>query len=214
MGKNLFEAIGYRLGQKAGQAKNAFHLMGGTEEESLRAEIRLGRDLATAFMERVPLIEENAKTRFAVEVGSWLAASVKEKKLPFSFWPLIKSLKTQLFPFCCGKPPGGMPPAPGWVRRASKCLAVVTLLMRNWKQIPLPWGWSEQQAGIHRLQNNYSNDSLDGPLRRVSAWRAITWPSTRRCRSESPIYTTSGTVENRPLQTHRLTVSRWQSARD
>ena len=86
MGKTLFESIGYRLGQKAAQAKNAFDLMGGTEEESLRAEIRLGRDLATAFMERVPLIEENVKTKFAVEVGSWLAASVKEKKLPFSFW--------------------------------------------------------------------------------------------------------------------------------
>jgi predicted Zn-dependent protease len=86
MGKTLFEAIGYRLGQKAAQAKNAFDLMGGTEEQSLRAEIRLGRDLATAFLERVPLIEENVNTRFAAEVGSWLAASVKEKKLPFSFW--------------------------------------------------------------------------------------------------------------------------------
>jgi len=86
MGKNLFETIGYRLGQKAAQAKNAFDLMGGTEEQSLRAEIRLGRDLTTAFLERVPLIEENVKTRFALEVGSWLAESVTEKKLPFSFW--------------------------------------------------------------------------------------------------------------------------------
>jgi hypothetical protein len=51
--KTLFEAIGYRLGQKAAQAKNAFALMGGTEEESLRAEIRLGRDLAVAMLERI-----------------------------------------------------------------------------------------------------------------------------------------------------------------
>jgi predicted Zn-dependent protease len=85
MGKTLFEAIGYRLGQKAAQAKNAFDLMGGTEEESLRAEIRLGRDLAAALLERIPLVEENATTQFAAQIGCWLAENVKEKKLPFSF---------------------------------------------------------------------------------------------------------------------------------
>ena len=83
MTKTLFEAIGYRLGQKAAQAKNAFDLVGGTEEDSLRAEIRLGRDLAAALLERVPLLEENEATRFAAEIGRWLAGNVKEKKLPF-----------------------------------------------------------------------------------------------------------------------------------
>jgi predicted Zn-dependent protease len=83
--KTLFEAIGYRLGQKAAQAKNAFDLLGGTEEDSLRAEIRLGRDLAAALLERTPLIPENETTRFAAQIGHWLAANVKEKKLPFSF---------------------------------------------------------------------------------------------------------------------------------
>jgi len=82
--KTLFEAIGYRLGQKAAQAKNAFDLMGGTEEESLRAEIRLGRDLAAAMLERTPLIEENETTRFAAQIAHWLAHHVKEKKLPFN----------------------------------------------------------------------------------------------------------------------------------
>jgi len=82
--KTLFEAIGYRLGQKAAQAKNAFDLMGGTEEESLRAEIRLGRDLSAALLERTPLVEENETTRFAAQIGHWLAVNVKEKKLPFS----------------------------------------------------------------------------------------------------------------------------------
>jgi beta-barrel assembly-enhancing protease len=82
--KTLFEAIGYRLGQKAAQAKNAFDLMGGTEEESLRAEIRLGRDLAAALLERTPLVQENETTRFAAQIGHWLTAHVKEKKLPFS----------------------------------------------------------------------------------------------------------------------------------
>ena len=80
---NLFEAIGYKLGKKAAQAKNAFDLMGGTEEESLRAEIRLGRDLAAAMLERVPLVAENELTRFAAQVGRWLAGHVKEKQLPF-----------------------------------------------------------------------------------------------------------------------------------
>ena len=46
---------------------NAFDLVGGTEEESLRAEIRLGRDLAAALLERVPLVEENEKD--LAEVG-------------------------------------------------------------------------------------------------------------------------------------------------
>src|SRR5204862_1977552 len=84
MAKTLFETLGYRLGKKAAQAKNAFDLMGGTDEDSLRAEIRLGRDLASALLERIPLVEENEATRFAAQIGLWLAASVKEKKLPFS----------------------------------------------------------------------------------------------------------------------------------
>ena len=84
MAKTLFETIGHRLGQKVAQAKNAFDLMGGTEEDSLRAEIRLGRDLAAALLERIPLVEENETTRFAAQIGCWLAANVKEKKLPFS----------------------------------------------------------------------------------------------------------------------------------
>jgi predicted Zn-dependent protease len=82
--KTLFETIGHRLGQKVAQAKNAFDLMGGTEEDSLRAEIRLGRDLEAALLERIPLVEENETTRFAGQIGCWLAANVKEKKLPFS----------------------------------------------------------------------------------------------------------------------------------
>jgi beta-barrel assembly-enhancing protease len=81
--KTLFEAIGYTLGRKAAQAKNAFDLLGGTEEDSLRAEICLGRDLAAALLERVPLVEENESTRFADQIGHWLAWHVKEKKLPF-----------------------------------------------------------------------------------------------------------------------------------
>ena len=83
MVKTLFEAIGYTLGKKAAQAKNAFDLVGGTEEESLRAEIRLGGDLAAAVLERVPLVVENEATRFAAQIGHWLVGNVKEKKLPF-----------------------------------------------------------------------------------------------------------------------------------
>src|SRR5215831_8641717 len=82
MAKTLIEAIGYRLGRKAAQDKNAFELLGGSEEESLRAEIRLGRDLAAAVLERTPLIEENDATRFAAQILRWLSA--QQKKLPFS----------------------------------------------------------------------------------------------------------------------------------
>ena len=82
--KTLFEAIGYTLGRKAAQAKSAFDLMGGSDEESLRAEIRLGRDLAAALLERTPLIQENDVTRFTAQILRWLSANVKERKLPFS----------------------------------------------------------------------------------------------------------------------------------
>jgi beta-barrel assembly-enhancing protease len=91
VGKSLFEIIGHRLGEKAAQAKNAFNLMGGTEEDSLRAEIRLGGDLATAILKRVPLVEENETTRFATDVGRWLSGHVKRKKLPFSFCILAET---------------------------------------------------------------------------------------------------------------------------
>src|SRR5215831_13258998 len=84
MAKTLIEAIGYRLGRKAAQAKNAFELMGGSEEESLRAEIRLGRDLAAAVLERTPLIQENNESRYTAQITHWLSANVKEKQLPFS----------------------------------------------------------------------------------------------------------------------------------
>jgi hypothetical protein len=67
--KTLFETIGHRLGQKVAQAKNAFDLMVGTEEDSLRAEIRLGRDLEAALLERIPLVAENETTRFAAQIG-------------------------------------------------------------------------------------------------------------------------------------------------
>ena len=82
--KTLFETIGHRLGQKVAQAKNTFNLMGGTEEDSLRAEIRLGRDLAAALVARIPLVEENETTRFAAQIGRWLAGHVKERKHPFN----------------------------------------------------------------------------------------------------------------------------------
>jgi hypothetical protein len=80
--KTLFESIGRRLGQKVAQAKNAFDLMGGTEEDSLRAEIRLGRDLEAALLERIPLVEENETTRFGAD---WvLAGGAREgEEAPF-----------------------------------------------------------------------------------------------------------------------------------
>ena len=40
--------------------------------------------MAAALLERTPLVEENQSTRFAAQIGHWLAAHVKEKKLPFA----------------------------------------------------------------------------------------------------------------------------------
>jgi predicted Zn-dependent protease len=83
--KTLFEAIGYRLGKTAANAKSIFDLLGGEEEESLRAEIHLGRDLAAATLERIPLVQENAGTEFGREIGRWLAGHLKEKRIPYTF---------------------------------------------------------------------------------------------------------------------------------
>jgi predicted Zn-dependent protease len=82
--KPLLESIGYTLGRTAAQAKNAFDLMGGSEEESLRAEIRLGCDLEAAVVERTPLMHENETTRFASQILRWLAPRVRERKLPYT----------------------------------------------------------------------------------------------------------------------------------
>lgn len=83
MAKTFIEAIGYRLGRKAAQAKNAFELLGGSDEASLRAEIRLGRDLEAALLERTPLVEANEITSFVSHIVRWLGSRVTERKLPF-----------------------------------------------------------------------------------------------------------------------------------
>src|SRR5512133_3743622 len=56
---------------------------GGSEEDALRAEIRLGRDMAAAVLQRTPLVEENDWTRFAAEIGRWLSGKVTQRKLSF-----------------------------------------------------------------------------------------------------------------------------------
>jgi beta-barrel assembly-enhancing protease len=101
MSKSFFASMGYALGQKTAQPKNTFELIGGTGEESLRAEIRLGRDMASALLERTPLAAENQTTAFAAQVGEWLASHMKEKKLPFSFW-----ITTELEPNALALPGG------------------------------------------------------------------------------------------------------------
>ena len=83
--KSLFEAIGYRVGKTAAKARSLFDLVGGDEEESRRAEIRLGRDLEAAMLMRVQLARENSTTAFAKDIGLWLADNVAEKKIPFTF---------------------------------------------------------------------------------------------------------------------------------
>ncbi len=83
--KTWFEAIGYRVGQTAAKARDLFDLLGGGAEESLAAEIRLGHDLAAAMLARVQLVEENPVTRYASDIGRWLAGNPKAKKIPFTF---------------------------------------------------------------------------------------------------------------------------------
>ena len=82
--KSLFETIGYRIGKTAAKARNLFDLVGGDAAESRRAEIQLGRDLEAATLLRVPLAGESPTTRFARDIGLWLADNVQENRIPFT----------------------------------------------------------------------------------------------------------------------------------
>jgi len=83
--ESLFESIGYRLGKFAAKTRNIFDLVGGDEVDALVAEIRLGRDLESAVLERVAMEGENDSTRWLGEIGCQLAAKLKERRIPFRF---------------------------------------------------------------------------------------------------------------------------------
>lgn len=82
---SLFQTLGFKLGKTAANAKNVFDLVAGGEEESLRAEIRLGQDLAGGLLERLPLAAPSRNTDFVTDVGRWLAGALKNRQMPFAF---------------------------------------------------------------------------------------------------------------------------------
>lgn len=84
--RTFLETIGFKIGSKAAQAKSAFDLMGGDEEEARVAEIRLGHDMAEAMLRRVPLVEPNESTQFAQQIINWLGSRVTERRLPFHLY--------------------------------------------------------------------------------------------------------------------------------
>lgn len=81
----MFETLGYRLGKAAAKARNVFDLVGGDEVDALVAEIRLGRDLEAAVLERTDMEDESDNTRWLGEIGSQLATHLREKHVPFRF---------------------------------------------------------------------------------------------------------------------------------
>jgi len=83
--RTLLQTIGYHVGKTAAKTKNIYDLMGGSDEESVTAQIRLGRDLEAAMLERVPLVVENPHTVFVGEIGAWLAGNLKENRIHFTF---------------------------------------------------------------------------------------------------------------------------------
>ena len=82
---SLFRNFGVLVGKAAAKTKNIYDLMGGSDEESVTAQIRLGRELEAAMLERVPLVTPNPHTAFVSEIGAWLAGHVKENRMPFIF---------------------------------------------------------------------------------------------------------------------------------
>jgi predicted Zn-dependent protease len=84
--RTFIETIGFKIGQKAAQAKSAFDLMGGDDDEARVAEIRLGHDMAEAMLRRVPLVEPNESTQFAQQIVKWLGSRVADRRLPFHLY--------------------------------------------------------------------------------------------------------------------------------
>ena len=83
--KSLFQAIGYQVGRGAAKAKNIYDLVGGDDAESLRAEMRLGDELAQAALANRPLIRPNETTQYARDIGQWLASYLTERRLRYTF---------------------------------------------------------------------------------------------------------------------------------
>jgi len=83
--ESLFEKLGYRLGKAAAKARSVFDLVGGDEVDALVAEVRLGRDLEAAVLERVEMESDNDNTRWLGEIGCQLVAQLRDKHVPFRF---------------------------------------------------------------------------------------------------------------------------------
>lgn len=82
--KSLFQSIGFQLGQGAAKAKNLYDLVGGDDAESLRAERRLGDELARAALQHHPLVAPTATTQYAADIGQWLASHLAERRMPYT----------------------------------------------------------------------------------------------------------------------------------
>jgi Zn-dependent protease with chaperone function len=80
---SLFERLGYSVARTVANAKCFYDAFAGGEEESLRAEILLGRGLAEAMHGRVRFCEDSATSEAVNEIGRALVRHLKDRRRRF-----------------------------------------------------------------------------------------------------------------------------------
>lgn len=82
---SLFERLGYSVARTLANAKCFYDAFAGNEQESLRAEILLGRSLAEAMRGRVEFCDDPGIMEAVAQIGARLAAQVEGRRMRFDF---------------------------------------------------------------------------------------------------------------------------------
>ena len=81
----FFYKFGRFVGRQSRKANWAFRSLTGSEEEAIRAEWGVGRDLAREVLEQTPADPDPAVARWLDEIGGLLAKEVQQKGRTFCF---------------------------------------------------------------------------------------------------------------------------------
>jgi predicted Zn-dependent protease len=81
----FFYKLGRLLGPKVRQANWVVSSLTGTEEDALRAEEQVGRDLAESFLRQMEVEDDPAVLAVLQEVGGRLVPCLKDKRRSFRF---------------------------------------------------------------------------------------------------------------------------------
>ncbi len=86
---DFFFNLGRSVSASARKGKWLWQSLTGSEEDRIKAEFESGRDLAQQFAAEAPILREPSVAQAVDEVGSKLAARVKNKLRRFAFTPVV-----------------------------------------------------------------------------------------------------------------------------